>query len=71
VRCGAHNIPRGVWAAVGLFMALTLFYGLRIGFDPIIERFLALDQGSSRLDYWGRQPADYRRAPFRHRACCF
>lgn len=45
-------MPAQFWIIVGVFLALTLFYGLRIGFGPIIDRFMALDQGDSRLDYW-------------------
>ena len=52
VRGGARRIPAGVWAVMGLFLGLTLFYGLRIGFGPIIERFLAIDADISRLGYW-------------------
>lgn len=49
---GAPHMRRAIWIGFGLFMGLTFLYGLRIGFDPIIDRFLALDQGQSRLDYW-------------------
>ena len=52
VRAGTHDMPRGVWWLSGFFVALTLLYGWHIGYGPIIERFLALDQSTSRLDYW-------------------
>ena len=52
LRGGARRLPRAVWWVCGLFAGLILIYGLRIGFDPIIDRFLALEQGNSRLDYW-------------------
>lgn len=52
VRAGTHDMPRGVWWMSGFFVALTLLYGWHIGYGPIIERFLALDQNISRLDYW-------------------
>jgi O-antigen ligase len=52
LRGGARQMPKGVWVLCGLFFGLILFYGLRIGFDPIFDRFLALEQGNSRLDYW-------------------
>ena len=53
VRGGGRKLPLGARAALGFFIALTLFYGLRIGFGPILERFLALDQGGNgRLDFW-------------------
>jgi O-antigen ligase len=52
MRGGQHKLPPGVRVALGLFLTLTLFYGLRIGFEPIIERFLSLEQGDSRLNFW-------------------
>jgi len=52
VRAGTHDMPRGVWWMSGFFVALTLVYGWHIGYGPIIERFLALEHGISRLDYW-------------------
>ncbi|MDD2605201.1 MAG: O-antigen ligase family protein, partial [Desulfobacteraceae bacterium] len=52
VRDSSHDMPRGVWWMSGFFVALTLIYGWHIGYGPIIERFLALDQNISRLDYW-------------------
>lgn len=52
VRDSSRDMPRGVWWLSGVFVALTLVYGWHIGYGPIIERFLALDQNISRLDYW-------------------
>ena len=52
VRAGTRDMPRGVWWMSGFFLVLTLVYGWHIGYGPIIERFLALEQGNSRLDYW-------------------
>lgn len=40
------------WIIGSVLFGLTLLYGLRIGFDPIIDRFLALNKNISRLDYW-------------------
>lgn len=47
-----QKLPRRVWLIAGGFLGLILLYGVRIGFEPIIERFLALDEGNTRLDYW-------------------
>ncbi|MEE4112855.1 MAG: O-antigen ligase family protein, partial [Desulfobacteraceae bacterium] len=48
-----RRLPLETRAALGLFLALIVFYGLNVGFGPIIERFLALDQGGNgRLDFW-------------------
>jgi O-antigen ligase len=47
---------RGLWPVIGSTMGvitlLVVFYGSRIGFGPIIDRFLALDPEASRLDFW-------------------
>jgi O-antigen ligase len=47
-----RKLPKRFWIVVSVLFALTFMYGLRIGFDPIIDRFLTLDQNTSRLDYW-------------------
>ena len=52
IRGKNRKMPKRFWILVGTFFGLTLLYGLRMGFDPIIDRFLALGQGNSRLDYW-------------------
>jgi O-antigen ligase len=36
----------------GAIIGLVVIYGLKIGFGPIIERFLELSDGNSRLDFW-------------------
>jgi O-antigen ligase len=52
IRGKDRKLPKRFWIIVGVFFGLTLLYGLRIGFDPIIDRFLMLNQGDSRLDFW-------------------
>jgi O-antigen ligase len=52
IRGRDRRLPKRFWILVGAFFGLTLLYGLRMGFDPIIDRFLALEQGNSRLEYW-------------------
>ncbi len=52
IRGRDRKLPKRFWMVVGVFFGVTLLYGLRMGFDPIIDRFLALEQGNSRLDYW-------------------
>jgi O-antigen ligase len=41
-----------IWVTIAGLMLLIGFFGSRIGFDPIISRFLALGQETSRLDFW-------------------
>jgi O-antigen ligase len=52
IRGRDRKLSKRIWIIAGIFSGLTLLYGLCMGFDPIIDRFLALEQGSSRLDYW-------------------
>jgi len=40
------------WVLVGVIVSLFLAYGLSIGFEPVIERFLRIDQNTGRLDIW-------------------
>jgi O-antigen ligase len=42
---------------------LVVFYGGRIGFDPIIDRFLELNPQTSRLDFWRDSLAIIARHP--------
>ena len=49
---GNRRMPPGFWLMSGAIIGLVVIYGLKIGFAPIIERFLALSDNVSRLDYW-------------------
>jgi O-Antigen ligase len=49
---GGRRVPATAWLAVGALACLVIFYGGRIGFDPVLERFLALSPEASRLDFW-------------------
>jgi hypothetical protein len=49
---GGRRVPKAAWLMVGALACLVLFYGSRIGFDPVLERFLALGEDTSRLDLW-------------------
>lgn len=52
IRGKNRAMPKRFWFIICLFFGLTFLYGLQIGFNPIVNRFLALDKGTSRLDYW-------------------
>jgi O-antigen ligase len=52
IRGRDRKMPKRFWIIAGSFLGLTLLYGVRMGFDPIIDRFLVLEQGNLRLDYW-------------------
>jgi len=49
---GGRRVPAAAWMAVGAMACLVIFYGGRIGFDPVLERFLALSDKMSRIDVW-------------------
>jgi O-antigen ligase len=49
---GNRRLPLGFWLMFGAIIGLVVIYGLKIGFAPIIERFLELSDGNSRLDFW-------------------
>ena len=49
---GGRRMPATAWLVVGAMACLVIFYGGRIGFDPVLERFLALTPEASRLDFW-------------------
>jgi len=54
----------GFWIMIGTIIGLVFIYGLKMGFSPIIERFLMLSDGSSRLDYWHDSLAIFYDHPF-------
>ena len=55
-RSAQKRLPRGFWIMTGAMVFLVFLYGFKIGFDPIINRFLRIGQqlgeGDSRLDIW-------------------
>jgi O-antigen ligase len=51
-RSAHKKLPRGFWIMGGTMISLIFLYGIKIGFDPIIERFLRISEGSSRIDIW-------------------
>ena len=51
IRSKDRKLPKRYWIIVCVLFGLTFLYGLRMGFDPIAHRFLALDKHTSRMDY--------------------
>jgi O-antigen ligase len=52
IRSGRKAVPLSVKATFLVIGGLVLFYGLRIGFNPIFERFLQISTDASRTDFW-------------------
>jgi O-antigen ligase len=51
-RSADKKLPRGFWVMSSAIIGLIFLYGIKIGFDPIIERFLQISGDNSRLDIW-------------------
>jgi O-antigen ligase len=55
-RSSNKRLPMGFWIMSSALVSLIFLYGFKIGFDPIIERFLRIGEqfgdGDSRLDIW-------------------
>jgi O-antigen ligase len=51
-RSAAKKLPLGFWIISSAMFGLILLYGIKIGFDPIIERFMLIGGGDSRLSIW-------------------
>jgi O-antigen ligase len=52
VHSGSQGIPRSFWIITAVIIGMVAFFSLRIGVDPILERFLRISKDSSRLDFW-------------------
>jgi O-antigen ligase len=52
LRTAHKRLPSGFWIVGGALISLLFLYGIKIGFDPIIERFLQISESNSRLDIW-------------------
>ncbi len=51
-RSAYKRLPLGFWLMGGAMIGLILLYGIKIGFDPIVERFLLIGDGDSRFSIW-------------------
>jgi O-antigen ligase len=51
-RSSDKKLPTGFWIMSCAMVSLIFLYGFKIGFDPIIERFLQISEDNSRIDIW-------------------
>jgi O-antigen ligase len=51
-RSSDKQLSRGFWVMSSAVIGLIFLYGFKIGFDPIVERFLQISEDNSRLDIW-------------------
>jgi len=64
IRSKQKKMPLSVTFMFAGICALVFFYSLKIGVDPILERFLKLTTDASRLDFWRDSLAIIRAHPF-------
>jgi O-antigen ligase len=51
-RTSEKKLPLGFWIMSGAMACLIILYGFRIGLDPIVQRFMLIGEGDSRLSIW-------------------
>jgi len=64
IRSRRKKMPLSVTFMFTGICALVFFYSLKIGVDPLLERFLKLSTDASRLDFWRDSLAIIQAHPF-------
>lgn len=64
VRAGGKGLSRYTWLMPIGIVGLLVVYSMAIGIGPIVDRFLRLGAGDSRLDFWRDSLAIIRDHPF-------
>jgi O-antigen ligase len=49
---GSKGLPRSYWMIAGIIIGMVTFYSFRIGVDPVLERFLKINEQMGRHDIW-------------------
>jgi O-antigen ligase len=52
MRSSSGKLPRSFWVITSVIIGMVAFYSLKIGIDPVLERFLQISKDTSRLDIW-------------------
>jgi O-antigen ligase len=52
MRSSTGELPRSFWVIISVIIGMVAFYSLKIGIDPVLERFLRISKDTSRLDIW-------------------
>ena len=52
MRSSSGELPRSFWVITSVIVGMVAFYSLKIGIDPVLERFLRISKDTSRLDIW-------------------
>jgi len=52
MRSSTGELPRSFWVITSVIIGMVGFFSLKIGIDPVLERFLRISKDTSRLDIW-------------------
>ena len=63
-RSASKRMPMGFWIMSGAMVSLIVLYGLIIGLNPTVERFLRLSEGASRISIWKDSLVMFKDHPF-------
>jgi O-antigen ligase len=64
MRSSSGELPRSFWVIISVVVGMVSFYSLKIGIDPVLERFLRVGKDTSRLDIWRDSLAMIKDHPF-------
>jgi hypothetical protein len=64
MRSSSGELPRSFWVMISVIVGMVSFYSLKIGIDPVLERFLRISKDTSRLDIWHDSMAMIKDHPF-------
>jgi O-antigen ligase len=64
MRSSSGELPRSFWVLISVIVGMVSFYSLKIGIDPVLERFLRISKETTRLDIWHDSMAMIKDHPF-------
>jgi len=64
MRSSSGELPRSFWVVISVIIGMVSFYSLKIGIDPVLERFLRIGKETTRLDIWRDSMAMIKDHPF-------
>jgi O-antigen ligase len=64
MRSSSGELPRSFWVIISVIVGMVSFYSLKIGIDPVLERFFRISKDTSRLDIWHDSMAMIKDHPF-------
>ena len=64
MRSSSGELPRSFWVIISVIVGMVSFYSLKIGIDPVLERFFRISKDTSRLDIWHDSMAIIKDHPF-------